>query len=139
MRVIDKGAWATFDDFLKHFSSINVITINDEQWENSFCTCKHAQKHYYCNHILLVASRLELLAFDDILMDLPLDKKASRGRKSRRMPSNCLSKPKTVLEVDELPITNGDEDDEDDAPVTSATTKATKKRNLVSITFYNSL
>jgi hypothetical protein len=53
----------------------------------------NAQKHYFCNHIITVAAKLKLFDFDSVLMNLPLEKKIARGRK--KMPHNCLSKPKT--------------------------------------------
>jgi hypothetical protein len=57
-------------------------------------------------------------------MDLPLETKATRGRKKRtKFPSNCLQKPKAVEEDEEGSIIDGDED----VPQTSGQAKSQLK------------
>jgi hypothetical protein len=100
-----------------------MIKFNEDEWENSHCTCLNAQKHYYCNHIITVAAKLNKMDFEEVLMDLPLGKKLTRGRK--KMP-HCLKKPKVVtqqadksIEVEEMPGTSaqlGNDKSETDEP-----------------------
>ena len=63
---------------------------------------KYAVGHYYCNHIMTVASKLTFTKFsyDDILMDIPLQSKAKRA--SKKIP-HCLSKPKQSTNRENLP------------------------------------
>ena len=120
VEVLNEGEWENLRELFEFFKSFHLVKINDADWENSLCSCVHAQKNYFFSHIIVVAAKLKLMDFEKLLMDLPLERKIARGRK--KMP-HCLTKPKqTAQQVGEKAIV-----DAQAADVQPSTSKQSRK------------
>jgi hypothetical protein len=82
-----------FDGFMAFVNSFYVIDLNFDEWENSLCTCKDSFKDYVCDHVIILAAKLDLCSFEEAAMKKPMGPKPKRGPKAK-MNQNFLAKPK---------------------------------------------
>ena len=72
------------DDWLKYISSIVMIKLDKINWKLSTCTCAPWFKHFKCHHVIVCAYRAGLCNFTAINMQLPFERKLTRGKPSKR-------------------------------------------------------
>ena len=65
---------------------IKIINLNQECWENITCTCKEHLKFLKCNHVIALATRLNLCTFKTVANSIPFAHKRKRGK-----PANTVS------------------------------------------------
>ena len=61
--------------------------MNQDEWENSTCTCRDWHKTLKCNHIIALASRLKKCSFAAIAYSIPLTVKRRRGKPASTKPA----------------------------------------------------
>ena len=82
---------------------IKIIKLNQECWENSTCTCKEHLKFLKCNHVISLATRLNLCTFKTVAYSIPLAHKRKRGKPAntfsalQRQPDEFQSAPQIEL------------------------------------------
>ena len=54
--------------------------MNQDEWENSTCTCRDWHKTLKFNHIIALALRLKKCSFAAIAYSIPLTAKRRRGK-----------------------------------------------------------
>ena len=97
-------------DWLAITRSVHVVNINNDKnaWELSTCSCWWWQKHFLCNHVISIASRLGLCDFEKIAMLMPLERRRGPGRKKKtaaalqRQSVGPASVPADIIEEDSL-------------------------------------
>jgi hypothetical protein len=83
---------------MTEISQLYVLNLDRVTWENTSCTCTFGLKEYKCCHSIILACRLKLANFHDVVLDRDLESKQKRGR-SERMPINCLDKPEKTKSI----------------------------------------
>ena len=61
-----------------------MVKLNSAVWELSTCTCAPWFKHFNCHHVIVCAYRAGLCNFTSVKMQLPLERKLTRGKPSKR-------------------------------------------------------
>ena len=64
-----------FDDLIVKSTEIKVIHLNQNEWENSQCSCKYWHKELKCRHIIALACRLQLASYIEVAYNAPLTTK----------------------------------------------------------------
>ena len=79
----------TFDNLIEVQQNIYFIKLNFVQWELSECTCYYWLKNFKCKHVISIAALKDLVSFESIAMNLPLEPKKRRGRRKMRKTALC--------------------------------------------------
>jgi hypothetical protein len=88
--LVDDVNIRNFDDYSIIVKTVGRVEFNKNDWKLSKCMCFNFQKKYICEHTLGLAIRLELITPPAHTVDLALQKKAKRGRKSKAKGGKAL-------------------------------------------------
>ena len=72
-----------FDDFIDYNMGVRIIKLDKENWVNSKCSCGWYSKNYNCFHLIVVAVNQKLVQIPIEFKDVPIERKAKRGRKAK--------------------------------------------------------
>jgi hypothetical protein len=102
-----------FDQFFASVHSLRTVKLSISCWELSECNCNFWHKHYKCFHIVMCAYREPKcqFKFDSIILLLPCERKANRGRK--RKAKQALIRQSINNETTQIGIIENDDDHTD--------------------------
>ena len=83
-------SWSTFNQFKKINFKFYRVTLNNEEWIKSICTCANYMKTYSCKHIIGIALRLKLCKAPPAAKAIQLGQKRKRGRPQKSLGGKAL-------------------------------------------------
>jgi len=101
---ISAQSWQKFDELIKCVNMFRKVTINNNNWKLSTCTCSFWLKNYKCHHVIACAYRLKLVDFSSIGMDLPIQNKRKRGGVLKTLKSLQVQPSDLTKNVEETVI-----------------------------------
>ena len=75
----------TFDSLYAGVNRLCIVTLNDNNWKLSKCTCSCYSKNYICVHIIAVAVRLDLYEFDHRAYQIKIGHNRKKGRPAKTL------------------------------------------------------
>ncbi len=83
-------SWTTFNQFKKINFKFYCVTMFNEEWMKSKCTCANYLKTYSCKHIIGIALRLKLCKAPAAAKDIQIGQKRKRGRPKKSLRGKAL-------------------------------------------------
>ena len=114
---------SSFDSLITNVKNVVVIRLNENEWENSICSCHLWHKNLICSHIIALACRLKLTSYLDVAYSAPLSAKRRCGRP--KQTTSCLNTQPSDLQDEELVDICLNEE-----PVIITKKRGRKKKNL---------
>ena len=79
--------WSTYDDFLAfHLKQFRYVTVNEQNWKLSVCSCWYWCKYYKCKHMISTCYRLNLCNFPQEAKQIQIGHNRKRGRPRKTAP-----------------------------------------------------